>query len=91
MNEFMMGGWVYILIKATLYRFLDQWFSVPFIVISMNKNPGPLLRDIRNIKKNNTITFSITSKELPVSGKDLKKARSSEQLLFKGFLDVLFH
>ena len=54
----------------------------------MNKNPGPLLRDIRNIKKNNTITFSTTSKELPISGKDLKKARSSEQLILNGFLNV---
>ena len=56
----------------------------------MNRSPGPLLRDIRNMKKNNTITFTATSKELPGSGKDIKKTRSSEQLILKGFLDVHF-
>jgi hypothetical protein len=51
-------------------------------------NPGVLLRDIRNIKKNSTLTLSMTSKDIG-SAKELKKARSSEQLInLKGFLDV---
>ena len=51
-----------------------------------------LLRDIRNMKKNSTIVLSTTSKEIPVSVKDIKKARSSEQLSnIRGFLDVRFY
>lgn len=43
-------------------------------------NPGVLLRDIRNMKKHNTLTFTPqtpTSKDIISSVKDLKKARSS--------------
>lgn len=40
-------------------------------------NPGVLLRDIRNIKKNNTLILPMTSKDIIASSKDLKKARSS--------------
>lgn len=54
-------------------------------------NPGVLLRDIRNMKKHNTLTLSMTAKDIG-SSKDLKKARSSEQLInLKGFLDVNNH
>lgn len=54
----------------------------------MNRSPIPLMRDFRNIKKNNTITFAMTSKELPTSTKDLKKARSSEQINLRGLIEV---
>lgn len=51
-------------------------------------SPSVLLRDVRNIRKNNTLLLSMTSKDIG-STKDLKKARSSEQLInLKGFLDV---
>jgi hypothetical protein len=51
-------------------------------------SPTVLLRDIRNIKKSGTLTLPMTSKDLG-STKDVKKARSSEQLInLKGFLDV---
>lgn len=51
-------------------------------------SPSVLLRDMRNMKKNNTLLLSMTSKDIG-STKDLKKARSSEQLInLKGFLDV---
>lgn len=53
-------------------------------------SPGVLLRDIRNMKKNSTLNIPMTSKDI-TSVKDLKKARSSEQLInLKGFLDVLY-
>ena len=53
-------------------------------------SPGVQLRDIRNIKKNSTLNIAMTSKDIS-SVKDLKKARSSEQLInLKGFLDVLY-
>lgn len=42
----------------------------------MNKGSGAILKDIRNMRKNNTITLSMTSKDVH-SAKDLKKARSS--------------
>ena len=52
-------------------------------------SPSVLLRDVRNIRKNNTLLLSMTSKDLG-SAKDLKKARSTEQLInLKGFLDVV--
>ena len=54
----------------------------------MNRNAGALLRDIRNMKKHNTITFSMTSKDIPGSNKDIKKARSSEQINLKGLVEV---
>lgn len=50
----------------------------------MNKYSGALLRDIRNIKKNQ---ISMTSKNI-TSSKDIKKVRSSEQLNFHKFTDV---
>lgn len=51
-------------------------------------HPGVLLRDIRNIKKNSTLNIAMTSKDI-TSVKDLKKVRSSEQIInLKGFLDV---
>lgn len=50
----------------------------------MNKNSGALLRDIRNIKKNQV---SMTTKNI-TSSKDIKKARSSEQINFHKFMDV---
>lgn len=53
----------------------------------MNRNQG-LLKNLRTVKKNTGAGFSITSKELP-SSKDLKQARSSEQLILNRFLDVL--
>ena len=56
----------------------------------MNNNSGAMLRDIRKMRKNNTITLSMTSKDISGSSKDLKKVRSSEQINLKGFLDVLF-
>lgn len=75
--------YIHILILEKLYIFIRYIY-----IFSMN-NPNVLLRDIRNIKKNNTITFSMTSKEITGSVKDLKKARSSEQLVnLKGFLEV---
>jgi hypothetical protein len=51
-------------------------------------SPSVLLRDIRNIKKNGTLNLPMTSKDLG-SAQDVKKARSSEQLInLKGFVDV---
>jgi hypothetical protein len=43
-------------------------------------SPSFLLRDVRNMKKNQMISQSMTSKDIG-SIKDLKKARSSEQLI----------
>lgn len=56
----------------------------------MNKNSGALLRDIRNMKKNNTITLSMTSKDL-MSSKDINKAKSSEQINLHKLSDVKTH
>jgi hypothetical protein len=56
----------------------------------MNKNSGALLRDIRKMKKNNTTTLSMTSKDL-MSSKDINKARSSEQINFHKLSDVKKH
>ena len=54
----------------------------------MNKNSGALLRDIRNIKRNNTVTLSMTAKEIHTS-KNIKQTRSSEQINLKGFMEVV--
>lgn len=74
------------LIQRKLILFLA--FDFLFYLLFSMHNPGVLLRDIRNIKKNSTLTLSMTSKDIG-SAKELKKARSSEQLInLKGFLDV---
>lgn len=39
-------------------------------------NPSVLFRDVRNLKRNNTLLHTMTSKDIG-SAKDLKKARSS--------------
>lgn len=73
-----------------------EWISylvsdcIILFYISMH-SPSVLLRDVRNIRKNNTLLLSMTSKDIG-STKDLKKARSSEQLInLKGFLDVTLY
>lgn len=53
----------------------------------MNKNSGALLRDIRNMKKNSTITLSMTTKDIG-SSKDIVKTRSSEQINLHKLNDV---
>ncbi len=51
-------------------------------------NPSFLLRDVRNMKKNQMINQPATSKDIG-SIKDLKKARSSEQLInLNKFMEV---
>lgn len=48
-----------------------------------------LLRDVRNMKKTEKISQSMTSKDIG-SIKDLKKARSSEQLInLNKFIEVI--
>ena len=48
-------------------------------------NPGAFLRDTRKIKKNNTVTLSMTTKDIR-SVKDFSKG--SEKMIFNKFSDV---
>lgn len=55
----------------------------------MNLSSGAFFKDIRKIKKNNTVTLSMTSKNIN-SVKDIGKVRSSEKINTNKHLEVKF-
>lgn len=54
----------------------------------MIKNSAIVFRDIRNMRRNQTSVAHGASKDLIASAKDLKKARSSQQIDLTSYLEV---
>jgi hypothetical protein len=54
----------------------------------MIKNSAILFKDIRNMKRNNTMLSYSTSKNIITSAKELSKVRSTKQIDITAFMEV---